>query len=111
MIIVGIIFVGMWMISDYKFSAMSFSCLYFPLLLQQFEATYTEELRLNVAFNNYVQAFEQAYNGPNTIQHQVGVSKLATSSDRKLFVYQVCHNFTDEFSNDLFEYNMIIVVL
>ena len=93
---------------------MSFPCSYIPLLLQQFEATYTEELRLNVAFNNYVQAFEQAYNGPNTIQHQVGVSKLATSSDRKLFVYPVCYNFSDfqmNFQMIFFEFNMIIVVL
>jgi inositol 1,4,5-triphosphate receptor type 1 len=43
--------------------------------IKQFESVYSQELKLNVDFNNYVQAFEQACNGQNTVQHQIGVAK------------------------------------
>ena len=41
--------------------------------LQAFTEAYSEELQLNTTFNQFVSAYEDAYNGPNTLQHLLGV--------------------------------------
>ena len=40
---------------------------------QVFAQEYSDELLLNAAFSHFVSAYEKAYNGPNTLQHQLGV--------------------------------------
>ena len=51
---------------------------YYPPLvalvyLQAFKIEYDDELTLNAAFNCFVKKYEKAYNGPNTLQHQLGL--------------------------------------
>ena len=41
--------------------------------LQAFAEEYSKELQLNASFNHFATAYEKAYNGPNTLQHQLGV--------------------------------------
>ena len=44
--------------------------------LQAFTEAYSEELQLNTAFNQFVSAYQDAYNGPNTLQHQLGMKNI-----------------------------------
>ena len=43
------------------------------MCFQAFVEEFSEELQLNTTFNQFVSAYEDAYNGPNTLQHQLGV--------------------------------------
>ena len=42
-------------------------------LVQKYERNYKAEVKLNADFNAYVRGYELAYNGPNTIRHQLGL--------------------------------------
>ena len=59
------------------------------MCLQAFAEKYSEELQLNTAFNQFVSAYEDAYNGPNTRQHQLGVKNKYI---RKKGEWYKCHS-------------------
>ena len=55
--------------------------------LQTFKKHYSEELQLNAAFNRFVSEYAQAYNGENTLQHQLGVKNKHMKALREFTVH------------------------